>query len=117
MALAVSAALVPVCRSIALKKGVVARPHKDRWNNRPTPLFGGVAIAVTVLGLAVAAGGLRDLALPLVGGLAILIVGITDDVISLKPATKLIAEIALAAMFVFFGERLHWSDVSSWTCC
>jgi UDP-GlcNAc:undecaprenyl-phosphate GlcNAc-1-phosphate transferase len=111
VALAVSAALVPVCRSIALKKGVVARPRNDRWNSRPTPLFGGVAIAVTVLGLALAAGDLRDLALPLIGGLAIVIVGITDDVISLKPATKLIAEIALAAMFVFFGERLHWSDV------
>ena len=100
VALAVSAALVPVCRSIALKKGVVARPRNDRWNSRPTPLFGGVAIAVTVLGLALAAGDLRDLALPLIGGLAIVIVGITDDVISLKPATKLIAEIALAAMFV-----------------
>ncbi len=57
------------------------------------------------------AGGIGDLALPLIGGLAIFIVGITDDVISLKPTTKLIAEIALAAMFVFFGERLHWSDI------
>ena len=38
-------------------------------------------------------------------------VGVTDDVLSLKPTTKLIAEIALAAMFVFFGERLHWTDV------
>jgi UDP-GlcNAc:undecaprenyl-phosphate GlcNAc-1-phosphate transferase len=111
VALAVSAALVPVCRSIALKRGVVARPRQDRWNSRPTPLFGGVAISVTALGLAMAGGGIRDLALPLIGGLAIFIVGITDDVISLKPTTKLIAEIALAAMFVFFGERLHWSDI------
>ena len=31
--------------------------------------------------------------------------------LSLKPTTKLIAEIALASMFVFFGERLHWTDV------
>jgi UDP-GlcNAc:undecaprenyl-phosphate GlcNAc-1-phosphate transferase len=107
----VAAALVPVCRSIALKRGVVARPRKDRWNSKPTPLFGGVAIAVSVLGLALAAGMVRDLALPLIGGFAIVIVGITDDVISLKPTTKLIAEIALAAMFVFFGERLHWTDL------
>lgn len=111
VALAVSVVLVPVCRSFALKKGVVARPRKDRWNSRPTALFGGVAIAVTVLVLAVAAGDGRELALPLTAGLAIFIVGVTDDVISLKPATKLIAQIALAAMFVFFGERLHWSDV------
>src|SRR5206468_2168776 len=53
---AVAAAVVPICRSIALKKGFVARPRKDRWNSRPTALFGGVAIAVTVLGLALAGG-------------------------------------------------------------
>jgi len=111
VALAVSAALIPVCRSFALKRGVVARPRKDRWNSKPAPLFGGVAIAVTVLGLALMAGDLGALALPLIAGLAIFIVGVTDDVISLKPTTKLIAEIALAAMFVFFGERLHWSDI------
>jgi UDP-GlcNAc:undecaprenyl-phosphate/decaprenyl-phosphate GlcNAc-1-phosphate transferase len=112
-ALAVSAALVPLCRSIALKKGYVARPRTDRWNTRPTALFGGVAIAVTVLGLAAAGGDLQELALPLVGGLLIFIVGVTDDILSLKPTTKLIAEIALAAMFVFFGERLHWTDLTA----
>jgi len=111
LALAVSAALVPVCRKIAIKKGAVARPHKDRWNSRPTALFGGVAIAVTVMVVALAGGDLLQLALPLVGGLIIFIVGVVDDVLSLKPTTKLIAEIAVAAMFVFFGERLHWSAV------
>jgi len=111
VSLAVSAALVPVCRSIAIRKGFVARPRKDRWNSRPTALFGGVAIAVTVLGLALAGGDLLQLALPLIGGLAIFLVGLTDDLLSLKPTTKLIAEIALAAMFVFFGERLNWTQV------
>ncbi len=111
VSLAVSATLVPVCRAIALKKGFVAKPRKDRWNSRPTALFGGVAIAVTVLCVALVGDDFLQLALPLIGGFAILIVGVTDDVISLKPTTKLIAEIALAAMFVFFGERLHWSNV------
>jgi UDP-GlcNAc:undecaprenyl-phosphate GlcNAc-1-phosphate transferase len=111
LALAASAALVPVCRTIATRKGFVARPHKDRWNSRPTALFGGVAIAVTVMGLALAGGDLRQLALPLIGGFLIFIVGVADDVLSLKPTTKLIAEIAVAAMFVFFGARLHWSEV------
>src|SRR5262245_66229654 len=36
------------------------------------------------------------------------VVGITDDLVALKPATKLIAGIALASMFVLFGARLHW---------
>jgi UDP-GlcNAc:undecaprenyl-phosphate GlcNAc-1-phosphate transferase len=111
VSLAASAALVPLCRSIALKKGFIARPRQDRWHSRPTALFGGVAIAVTVVGLALTAGDLADLALPLIAGTLIFFVGVTDDVLSLKPTTKLIAEIALASMFVFFGERLHWTNV------
>src|SRR3954465_3624185 len=111
IALAVSAALVPACRAVAIRKGFVAHPRQDRWHTRPVPLFGGVAIAVTVIALTLVAGDLNALALPLIGGTLIFFVGVTDDVLSLKPTTKLIAEIALASMFVFFGERLHWTNV------
>lgn len=110
-AFVVSAVLVPVCRGLALKNGFVARPRKDRWNSRPIALLGGVAIAVTVFLTAAIAGDLLVLGLPLLGGLLIFIVGVTDDVLPLKPTTKLIAEIALAAMVVFFGERLNWTTV------
>jgi UDP-GlcNAc:undecaprenyl-phosphate GlcNAc-1-phosphate transferase len=108
-ALAASAGLVPLCRTFARRRGYVAQPRKDRWHSRPTALFGGIAIAVTVLGLALVAGDLRPIALPLAGGALIFVVGLTDDILSLKPSTKLIAEIALACLIVFFGERLHWT--------
>ena len=110
-AFVLSAALVPLCRRIALRKGYVARPRADRWHRQPTALFGGVAIAVSVFILAPFGGDIHSLLLPLIGGAAIFIVGVTDDVLSLKPSTKLIAEIALASMFVFVGERLHWTDL------
>jgi UDP-GlcNAc:undecaprenyl-phosphate GlcNAc-1-phosphate transferase len=74
-------------------------------------LFGGVAIAATALLLGLISGDRSSLALPLAGGALMFIVGLTDDVLSLKPSTKLIAEIGLASLFVFFGERLHWTDV------
>jgi UDP-GlcNAc:undecaprenyl-phosphate GlcNAc-1-phosphate transferase len=45
----------------------------------------------------------------LLGGGLIFLVGLVDDVISLKPYSKLIAEIAIASLFVFFGLRLNWS--------
>jgi UDP-GlcNAc:undecaprenyl-phosphate GlcNAc-1-phosphate transferase len=115
-AFALSAALVPLCRALALKRGYVAHPRQDRWHKRPTALFGGIAIGVTVFALAVIAGiwtaDLRTLAVPLVGGALIFIVGLTDDVLSLKPSTKLVAEIALASLFVFFNT-LHWTDVTA----
>jgi UDP-GlcNAc:undecaprenyl-phosphate/decaprenyl-phosphate GlcNAc-1-phosphate transferase len=108
-ALALSAALVPACRAVALRTGYVAPPRLDRWHTRPTALFGGVAIAFTALPLAAVAGLATPLLLPLAAGALIFLVGLTDDLLSLKPSTKLIAQIALAAMFVFFGERLHWT--------
>src|SRR5262249_35745494 len=30
-----------------------------------------------------------------------------------KPSTKLIAEIVVASGFVFFGQRLHWTDLET----
>jgi UDP-GlcNAc:undecaprenyl-phosphate GlcNAc-1-phosphate transferase len=110
-AFALSAALVPLCRAVAIRKGYVARPREDRWHRRPTALFGGIAIAVAVLALGIVGGDRSSLALPLAGGALMFIVGLTDDVLSLKPSTKLIAEIGLASLFVFFGERLHWTDI------
>jgi UDP-GlcNAc:undecaprenyl-phosphate GlcNAc-1-phosphate transferase len=115
-AFAVSAALVPICRSVASRRGYVAQPRLDRWHKRPTALFGGVAIFVTVVVLSAASvvihGSAMALALPLAGGALIFIVGLTDDILSLKPSTKLVAEIALASMFVFFNT-LHWTDVQA----
>ena len=110
-AFGLSAAMVPLCRALAIKKEYVARPREDRWHRRPTALFGGIAIAVTAVVLGLIGGDWRALALPLAGGALIFIVGLTDDVLSLKPSTKLIAEIGLASLFVFFGQRLHWADV------
>ena len=111
LAFAVSAALVPFCRSVAIRKGYVARPRPDRWHSRPTALFGGIAIAATVFALGIAGGDLRALALPLVAGGVIFLVGLTDDILSLKPSTKLIAEIAVACLIIFLGERLHWTTL------
>jgi UDP-GlcNAc:undecaprenyl-phosphate GlcNAc-1-phosphate transferase len=102
--------LVPLCRSLAFRLNCVARPAADRWHKRPTPLLGGaaifgsVAIGTLVFGLA------GTLWIPLLAGALIFLVGLVDDVVSLKPSTKLIAEIAVASGLLFFGYRLQWTD-------
>ena len=53
-----SLALVPACRYVARERGYVAKPTADRWHKQPTPMLGGVALSVTVLGL------ILDLAMP-----------------------------------------------------
>jgi UDP-GlcNAc:undecaprenyl-phosphate GlcNAc-1-phosphate transferase len=109
-ALALSLVLTPACRSVALRLGFVARPRADRWGRRPTALFGGVAIAVTVLALAAGTGTARHL-WPLFSAGALLAgIGLVDDVLSLKPSTKLIAQISVASLLLFFGYRLHWTE-------
>ncbi len=109
-AFAFSALLVPVCRVVACRLGYVCKPQPDRWHQQPTPLFGGVAIAMAVLLLAAVHVNLREIWVLALGGAAIFIVGLTDDLIALKPYSKLVAQIALASLFVFFGYRLSWSD-------
>jgi UDP-GlcNAc:undecaprenyl-phosphate GlcNAc-1-phosphate transferase len=102
--------LVPVCRFAGIRLGYVARPRQDRWHREPTPTFGGVAIATSVLVISSIQADVSRLWVLMVGGGAIFAVGLVDDLVSLKPYSKLIAEIAVASMFLFFGLRLNWSD-------
>ena len=109
-ALAVAAALTPVCRIVARRFGFVARPSDDRWHKRTTPLFGGVAIVLAACGVGLSLQWHSDL-WPLVGcGFAIATFGLLDDMLSLKPSTKLIAQITFASLLVFFGYRLQWTE-------
>lgn len=112
-AVAASALAVPLCRRLAFKAGYVARPRQDRWHRRTTALFGGVGIAVPTLLLGLAGGDLAQTGLLLTGGAVMFALGLADDIISLKPSTKLIAEIALASLFVSYGQLLNWTSFAA----
>src|SRR5215472_11739413 len=107
-AFALSLALVPLARLVAVKLGYVAAPREDRWNRRPVALFGGVAIAIVLFGSALAFHVARQLPVLTLTAAAIFLVGFTDDLLTLKPATKLVAQIALASTLLFFDYRLNW---------
>lgn len=102
--------LIPICRVIASRMGVVAHPRNDRWHRHTVPLLGGVGIAVPVIAGAVFTGVASQLVVPLVAAFAVFVVGLVDDILALKPATKLIAQIALASLLVYFGFRLSWAE-------
>ena len=110
LAFLIAILLVPVCRLVGIRVGYLAPPRLDRWHQQPTPVLGGVAIATTVLLVAATRADATHLWVLLLGGGVIFLVGLIDDLISLKPYSKLIAEIAVASLFVFFGLRLNWSD-------
>jgi UDP-GlcNAc:undecaprenyl-phosphate/decaprenyl-phosphate GlcNAc-1-phosphate transferase len=107
LALVASLLLTPLCRAISQRTGYVAAPSADRWHSRPTALFGGVAISLTVLVLGSAIRPITDVWPLLATGGLIAAFGLLDDVLHLKASTKLIAQILIASVLLFLGYRLH----------
>ncbi len=108
LAFGVSLGLVPICRVVARKYGFVASPRADRWHGRPTAFLGGVAIAASVLSMHLVVIGVRGAPVLFVAAAAIFLIGLVDDLVSLKPVTKLVFEIGVASFLVFFNYRLGW---------
>src|SRR2546423_14798633 len=93
---ALSAALVPFCRRLAVRLGRVAQPRADRWNGRPVAMLGGGAISLSLFAAASGFGGLEHRpVLVACAGLAFL-TRLVDDLTTLQASTKLIVQIALA---------------------
>lgn len=109
-AFALTLLLVPVCRLIAVGTGAVAHPQRDRWNTRPTPLLGGVAIVVATLVTTLFIVPAAPIAPLLIGAVLMFVVGLVDDYRTLRPSTKLAAQIVLASGLVATGARLEWTS-------
>src|SRR4051794_36410061 len=108
LALGLSLALVPLCRLLALRAGRVAHPREDRWHRRPVALLGGVAIGLALFTGAAGFGLITEVPVLLACALLIFLTGLVDDLINLKPSTKLIVQIALGSILLFFDYRLNW---------
>ncbi len=108
LALMLSLVLVPIARTVARRVGFVAKPRPDRWHQKPIAMFGGAAIAASLFICVLVFRIHKDIAILAGTALGMCVVGLIDDVISLKPSTKLIAQIAGASVLLFFGYRLNW---------
>jgi UDP-GlcNAc:undecaprenyl-phosphate/decaprenyl-phosphate GlcNAc-1-phosphate transferase len=115
--------LTPVCRNIFLKYRLVDVPDNDRkLHARPIPRIGGLPIAlsyVTALGImlafappqakiAVQHPTLLFALLPPVA--LVFLVGLVDDIFTLKPWYKLAGQLAAAVWAVFAGAQIHLLD-------
>jgi len=109
-AFAVSLLLVPVARGLAVRFGAVAQPREDRWHKKPIALFGGVAIGLTVIVGLLVFRVVHDVSLLLACCGVMFAVGLADDLVSLKPSTKLVIEIAVASVLIFSRYRLNWTS-------
>jgi UDP-GlcNAc:undecaprenyl-phosphate GlcNAc-1-phosphate transferase len=98
-------------RWVARRLGFVAAPRQDRWHSKPTAMLGGPGIYVAfILGFLVFTPGLARAYPILAAATALLVTGLIDDIVRIKPYAKLIVQLTAAAMMVYFGLHLPWVE-------
>jgi UDP-GlcNAc:undecaprenyl-phosphate GlcNAc-1-phosphate transferase len=117
---AVSLALTPLIRKLALKSGQVAIPRDNRWHRKETALLGGVAIFLAVLSTWLTGAlwmGWRPLGQPylpmVLCASGIFLLGLADDIFNMDPQHKLAGQVIITAILLFFGFRLGWTDAKT----
>lgn len=110
---ALALVLTPVVRAISARWGLVAQPSGSRWHKQPTPLFGGVAIFLSIFVLVAPflprMWGPRLLVL-LLGAFVVFAIGVWDDFVKLRPVTKLLGQIVAACIVIAGGVMLNLGD-------
>ena len=108
--------LTPLCRSVALRRGLVDRPDEYlKPHGKPIPYLGGVAMfGGWAVGL-VLATMYRDLALGrtlviMVAGLAIMCLGLFDDMRVASPKVRLAGNILVAIWLIWLGTGVRVTD-------
>ena len=96
--------ITPIVRGLALKVKCVSVPKQDRWHSQPVPLLGGVAIFIAFLipYLLLCRGGVPFWLL-LMGAACAVTLGLSDDLIRINPASKLIGQILIACIAIRYG--------------
>ncbi|MCT6840095.1 MAG: undecaprenyl/decaprenyl-phosphate alpha-N-acetylglucosaminyl 1-phosphate transferase, partial [Apilactobacillus kunkeei] len=111
----ISAVVTPFIRKLAFRWGAIDSPNKRRMNKIPMPTLGGLAIFVSYT---IATMFLLRSQMPthqlygmFAGQVVIIITGVIDDIIVLKPRQKVFG-ISLAAIIVYFFGNIQMSNIS-----
>jgi len=104
-AFALTALLVARTIGICRRQGWVAKPRANRWHRGTPSLFGGVPIWITCLGLSFLLIPRSDrLTWKLLAASSfVFLVGMADDIVHLRPRTKLAAEVLAGALIASWG--------------
>jgi UDP-GlcNAc:undecaprenyl-phosphate GlcNAc-1-phosphate transferase len=109
-ALLASLLLTPLVRAFARRIGAVAKPKSDRWHTKPTAILGGVAIAIAVVGPALALVPLtREGRIVITASVLLFLAGLADDFFHIRPYQKLIGQLLGASAVVSLGLVLPWT--------
>ncbi len=114
--LVASALLVPAAGRIARRLGWYATPTDDRWHSRPVPNVGGVGMLVALTAVVWLAGLLPSLRIVWLTVGLMFLVGFVDDLRPARPGTKLVFQVAIAALMLYVGPavRITGAPVADW---
>ncbi|HEX3100630.1 MAG TPA: MraY family glycosyltransferase, partial [Pyrinomonadaceae bacterium] len=102
-----SVLLTLAVRSFAVRKGFVAKPKSDRWHKRPTAMLGGVAIFLsTAIAYFLFVPPTRGAMIVFGGSAFLFLVGLIDDIWTVRPYQKLIGQLIGAGILVLSGLKL-----------
>src|SRR6266550_2988068 len=108
---ALALVLTPVVRAFARRVGVVAKPKTDRWHKKPTAMLGGVAIWLSVVTTYIIFVQHTPYGWVIVKASSfLLLVGLVDDLIHIKPYQKLIGQVLGSSFVVYYGLSLPWTQ-------
>lgn len=109
--LVLAIALTALARVVSHRVGLVAAPRRDRWHSKPTPLLGGLAIYIAfVAGFWFFGPRTTGAYAVLAGGTLLVITGLVDDILHIKPYTKLVFQLIAASILVNFGLHLPFVE-------
>ena len=104
--------LVPIVKKIALHINAMDEPNARKIHKVPMPRLGGLAIFLAFLLGYMLYGEISTQMLSiLIGSFLLILVGIVDDIHSVKARYKLIVQIVAAAIVVLYGD-LSFTELS-----
>ncbi|WP_411954036.1 glycosyltransferase family 4 protein [Alkalibacillus sp. S2W] len=105
---ALAVIVTPLIIKLAKKYNLVDCPNDRKKHNGSIPLMGGLAIIIPVLIMGIILQPESEHMLGIVvGGSLIIIAGVLDDILSLKPLTKLVIQIAAAVIVMSSGLMIE----------
>ncbi len=102
-------ALTPALRSLATRLRFLDHPNLIKIHKNPTPLMGGIAVALASMASAAAALALIEYPYSarivgfMSGALIVVILGLADDANGMRPSVKLTGQAAAAAVMLLSG--------------
>jgi len=117
--LALALIATPIVIRMARDRGILDSPDPRKVHRKPVPRIGGLAIYIAMMGLSVPVLFLPNaigqsfraiapqVATVLASGTIMLLVGLVDDIRSLRARTKLMAQLAAATLVCAAGVRIE----------